>query len=197
MKHKIKVLFLTIIITIFSFSNTVFAKTMSEQVQHRVEEAIYNETFYHYMMAYIDILELPQDQQGKFLNELSPLYKKVNTPQVQKSIIMLDYVAKNKDGESYADAESYLTLLNDKDMDLFTKGYLLGELTSWGRKSVFTKDYILALDNLENIKQQRNLESYETALNTINNVKNQKSKEYLLSELVNYKKIIKISEPTK
>jgi hypothetical protein len=147
------------------------------------------------MMAYIDILNLPQDQQGELLDKLAPVFADANTSKVQKARTMLEQVAKDRNGKIYAETEAYLTNISDNDMDIFTKGYLLGELTSWGRQFVFTTDYIQGVDALIQVSKAQSYASYSRALSFINKVSNDESKNYLLSELDNYKKYYNISEP--
>jgi hypothetical protein len=197
-KNKLKLLVMSAVVStsLLFGSASAFAENNSnkDNANTKVEQAINNKTFYNYMMAYIDILNLPQDQQGELLNQLAPLWNDVNTAKVQKARTMLKNVAKNKDGKTYAETEAYLSGLSDSDMDAWTKGYLLGELTSWGRQFVFTDDYKSGVDSLINIGNEKSLDSYTKALATINNISNSASKEYLLGELANYKKTYNISQ---
>jgi hypothetical protein len=188
-KNRLKVLVASAIIsTVLIFGGvSAFAENSynKENAKAKVEQAVNNKTFYNYMMAYIDILNLPQDQQGELLNQLAPLWNDVNTPKVQKARTMLENVAKNKDGKSYAETEAYLIGLSDNEMDAWTKGYLLGELTSWGKQFVFTDDYKQGVDALVNVGKNKTFNDYSKALAIINNVSNGESKKYLLNELNN------------
>jgi hypothetical protein len=183
-----KILFSIVFITISFYNITVFADTNVKISKSKVEQAVQNKTFYNYMMAYIDVLGLPDgEEKSKLLEELAPVYNTANTTVVQKSRELLDKVAKNKDGKTYAETESYIGNLSKNELDEYTKGYLLGELTSWGRQFVFTQDYIDALNGLYDVTQYKNAESYKKAINLINNVINPTSKSYLINELNNYK----------
>jgi uncharacterized protein YjdB len=157
----------------------------------KVKQAVNNRTFYNYMMAYIDILNLPVDQQGNLLNQLNPVFNDANTPKVQKAMTMLETVAKGKDGKIYADTEAYLTGISSDEMDEFTKGYLLGELTSWGRQFVFTSDYVKAVDSLNVACINKDPKSISEAETLIGQVVNSASKSYLQGELNNLKTAVK------
>jgi hypothetical protein len=193
-KNKIKLLVTSAVITtsLLFGSISVFASEQLDNANAKVEQAVQNKTFYNYMMAYIDILNLPQDQQGELLNKLAPIWNNVNTSNVQKARAMLEKVAKDRNGKIYAETEAFLAGLSDNDMDAFTKGYLLGELTSWGRQFVFTDDYKQAVDALVNVKDHN---SYINALIKIDNVSKSESKNYLYNELANYKQAYNITEP--
>lgn len=193
MKKSSKVFFGLILTGILSSGTLVYADAKTD-AKVKVEQAVQNKTFYSYMMAYIDILNLPEDQQGELLNKLAPVFADANTPAVQKARTMLENVAKNKDGKIYAETEVYLNSIKENDMDAFTRDYLLGELTSWGRQFVFTEDYTQAVDSLMEIGKYKTYDSYKKALETINKTKNTASKEYLLGELANAKKAYNIAD---
>jgi hypothetical protein len=196
-KNKLKLLVMSAVVStslIFG-SVSAFASEQSDNAKVKVEQAVNNKTFYNYMMAYIDILNLPQDQQGELLNQLAPLWNDVNTAKVQKARTMLENVAKNKDGKTYAETEAYLSGLSDSDMDAWTKGYLLGELTSWGRQFVFTDDYKQGVDSLSVAWSKKDNDSIKNLENMIAKVKNENSKKYLTEELDKLK--AKISEENK
>jgi hypothetical protein len=161
--------------------------TQLDNATAKVKQAVNNRTFYNYMMAYIDILNLPVDQQGNLLNQLNPVFNDANTPKVQKAMTMLETVAKDKDGKIYADTEAYLTGISSNEMDEFTKGYLLGELTSWGRQFVFTSDYVKAVDSLNVACINKDSKSISEAETLIGQVVNSASKSYLLGKLNNLK----------
>jgi hypothetical protein len=186
-KNRLKLLVMSTVVSmslVFG-SVSVFANPQSDNAKAKVEQAVSKKTFYNYMMAYIDILNLPQDQQGELLNQLAPIWNDVNTPTVQKARTMLENVAKNKDGKTYAETEAYISGLSSNEIDDFTKGYLLGELTSWGKQFVFTSDYVQGVDALVSASKNKTFNNYSKALAIINNISNGESKKYLLSELNN------------
>lgn len=60
---------------------------------------------------------------------------------------------------------------------------MLGELAGWGRKLVYTEDYIQAVDAIVNLYSNLTEENITNAKNLVNNIKNQENKEYLLPQL--------------
>jgi hypothetical protein len=161
------------------------AETNLNSAQLKIEQALKDKTFYSFNIALAEIMKLPDSlEKSTLLGRINTLSSAVWTPQVTKAVDLLNKVCNQKDGKIYTETESYLKNLSQSEMDIWTQGYLLGELTGWGRKLVFTPDYVTALDSLGSAWSKKDQASYDIAYANISIVKNQASKDYLLGELV-------------
>ncbi len=153
-------------------------------VNTTIEYALGNKNFYNFNMAYAQIINLSDENQKKLLlSKLATISKDIWTPYVTKAVSMLEKVCNQKDGRIYAETEAFLKRLSEADMDKMTQGYLLGQLTSWGRDFVFTADYTKAVDSLNEAWAKKDTQSKNIATINIGQVKNQASREYLIEEL--------------
>jgi hypothetical protein len=69
---------------------------------------------------------------------------------------------------------------NISDID---KAFFLNEVTTWGKRLVWTDDYSNAIDALEKVRTKKDDTTFASAEAAINQIKNQYSKTYLLDEL--------------
>jgi len=152
------------------------------------EYALSNKSFYNFNMAYAQINSLTdENQKGQLMSRLATISSEVWTPNVTKAVALLGKVCTQKDGRIYADTEAFLKALTESEMDKMTQGYLLGQLTGWGRDFVFTQDYVTAVDTLGKAWVDKDVDSITKTEAVIESIKNQSSKEYLLEQL-NYLK---------
>jgi plasmid maintenance system killer protein len=164
------------------------ADSMLDGVREKVEQALSARTFYSYNVAYAEIMNLPDSaEKNSLLASLGSISSDVWTPQVKKSNELLADVCTYRDGKTYAETEAYLRSLPENEMDIYTQGYFLGELTSWGKKFVYTEDYVNALNALMDFATNKTIDSANKAIVLVNDVKNRASQTYLLNELNNLK----------
>lgn len=170
------------------------AKVSAEEVDVKlmVEEALKNKTFYHYNTAYYNITNMPETKEkAELLNQLATIQNVVWTEEVQKSLEMLAEMTKTASGKTYYEIEQYVTNSKLGEMD---KGYLLGELTSWGRKLVWTEEYSKAMKALMELGPNPTEEALGTTEMLIAEVKNEPSKEFLMGFFQPVKDKVKIAK---
>jgi hypothetical protein len=162
------------------FSNLT-VKATENDTELAVNNALSCKTFYHFNQAYAKIILMPEtEEKYKLLDKLMTIHDTVWTDEINTSLSMLTELTKTASARKYAEIESYVSKSKLNDWD---KGYLLGELTSWGLKLVWTEDYAKALDALNNSYLKKDSSSIVAAEKYISQVKNQYNKDYLLEEL--------------
>jgi hypothetical protein len=190
------VVFLFVVMMLFGYSYDIQAETLLDGAKTKVEQALKEKTFYSFNMAYADIMNLPEStERNSLLARLAVIGNDVWTPQVTRAVGLLDKVCSEKDGKTYSEAEAYLRNLSTSEMDIWTQGYLLGQLTSWGKQLVYTEDYIKAVDSLSVAWTNKDQASYDAAFEIISNIKNQASRDYLINELAPLKSKITVLDP--
>jgi hypothetical protein len=154
-----------------------------------VEEALAERKFYKYNIAYASINSIEDaNVKGELMGQLASISTIVFTDDINRYIGMLqDLVQSGGSGKLYDEIEKEF---KDSSLDDFDKGYLLGELTSWGKKLVYTPDYQLAVDRVVDawkilsIGTDANIsEAIANAEKAINGVRNRYGKEYLADQL--------------
>lgn len=202
MKYKIKILFSSVaILSTISTISIVNAKpissslalntTVTSQYKYSDAEDLLNQalderTFYKYNLAYEAISKIGDSIiQAELMSKLATIANIVWTPEIaQVSSNFSKLIETNGSGKIYDETEAYINGVNINATD---KAYLLGELTSWGRKLVFTDDYKLALDGIieawNSINRSNISQAVSTAERRVNNVKNSASRDYLLEQL--------------
>lgn len=121
---------------------TVFAATKDEAAK-LVAEAKKTLAFVDYNAAYAAVVALPEADQAALLAELSPLWEKVATADIMDVLKTMEDMAKTWDLENYYKVEK---IINETVKLERNQQYLMGELTSWGKKAVFTADVVAATD---------------------------------------------------
>jgi hypothetical protein len=156
-------------------------------VEELLNKALVDKTFYNYNMAYAAIMKIEaSDVQASYLGKLATIEKEVLTPTVNNFTIKLDELGKTSSGKLY---DEIVTEVSNSTLGEMDKGYLLGELTSWGLKLVYTSDYVTAVEKIKiawlSLKDVST--NYDNAIkeaeNAIANVKNTYSKAYLNEQL--------------
>lgn len=192
MKNKYKKIGLAVILALGvsivptkSLENIVKAEesnlVTSDSIMAKIEETKRTGRFGNYNEALTMIIQLPKDEQTKYLDELGKLASEVYTPLNKEIINSLGEFAKNGNLRDY---EKMIVQINEKVKDPIDNGYFLGELTSWGKKLVYTPEVVLAIDSIGNVYSQKSNQSVDTAKAAIVNVKNVDSREYLKEQLV-------------
>jgi hypothetical protein len=152
-------------------------------------EALQDKNFYRYNMAYAAIMKISDENvRDSMLSKLSAIQKDVWTEDIKKFNNMLDELV-NTNGSGKIYDEIYASVQASSLVDL-DKGYLLGELDSWGRKLVYTTDYSEAVSKVvrawevldKGSKEQLQVAVLE-ADKAIVLVKNAYSKAYLTLEI--------------
>lgn len=196
MNKKIKLLLASITIAslIAAPMTEVTASIVNEaeilnSVEFLLNKTYQSNSFYYYNMAYAEILKLSPEKQDVYMNLLAKKQNTVYTPGIQKFTKMFGRLAAVGGGGLYNEIEAELVNSNLREMD---KAYLLGELTGWGRRLVFTQDYITAVDELNKAWTDKNVTTLQVE-RLIKQVTNQKSREYLEKELDNLRLLRKES----
>lgn len=178
MKIRIKSILAIMLLCIAMFTTSAGA---SEEVSKIVDQALVNKTFYHFNTAYDKVINMPETtEKYKYLERLTSIQSIVWTEETSKTLEMLTDLTKSSSARTYDEIEAFVT--NSK-LGEWDRGYLLGELTSWGRKLVWTEDYISAVDGLINIGSNITEESLANAEKLIENIKNEGNKQYLLEQI--------------
>lgn len=157
-----------------------------------LNEALNEKTFYKYNLTYGLLMKINDVAvRDPLLTNLSTLYNTVWTSEIKKHVASLDELTKTSSGKIYDNMEIDV---NKTTLTAIDKGYLLGELTGWGKTLVFTSDYKNAVDKVVyawkmlDIGTEQNITAaIADAQTAINSVKNMYSKSYLSEELANIK----------
>jgi hypothetical protein len=171
----------------------VAAATGDEEIisesRRLVEQALTERTFYKYNVAYAAINKINDAAvKESLLGQLGVIAGVVWTDDVKKFNSMLDNLVKtNGSGEIYDKIQAEVGNSSLADVD---QAYLLGELTSWGRRIVYTTDYGSAVNSVVSAwnKLEKGTEAeinlaISNAERAIGSVKNGYSKNYLLGQL--------------
>jgi hypothetical protein len=152
-----------------------------KDVEIAVNDALLYKTFYHFNQAYAKTVAMPEtEEKYQLLDKLMTIHETVWTDEITTALSMLTELTKTASARKYAEIENYVSSSKLNDWD---KGYLLGELTSWGLKLVWTEDYANALNALNNSYIKKDKSSIVIAEKYISQVKNRYNKDYLLEEL--------------
>jgi hypothetical protein len=150
--------------------------------QDLLNQALTQKTFYSYNRAYNEISKIQDpDKQNPLMWKLAALQSEVWTEDVKKYVALLNELQKSGSGKIYDELVNQIQMANMKDID---KSYLFGEISSWGKKLVWTEDYSTAVNTLMNAWSKQDLDSISKAEVAITNVKNQYSKKYLSDQLM-------------
>lgn len=185
MKRK----YLSILTAVVLAGNILFmphiAKAETNNATTMVEEAIKEKTFYHYNMAYFEILKLQdENQKAVLLNKLAAIADTVWNDEIKDLNAVLHNMVKTASGRTYDELEAKIKKSGIVQID---KEYLLGELTSWGRRLVWTPDYLAGVDAVINAWTSNTEEGLTKAEDVINKIANSYSREYLKEELLGAK----------
>lgn len=156
-----------------------------------VSQALNEKSFYKYNISFAKIMQITDlGERNLLLSQLGAISSEIYTKDILHFNELLASVAQTGSGRIYDNAEAEIRSSSLSEVD---KGYLLGELTSWGRQMVYTLDYTAALDKLIEAWNFINDPSkIYTAIvyaeTSINNVKNIYNKQYLYEQLDGLKK---------
>ena len=153
------------------------AQTEYTAAQSMVNQALDEKSFYYYNVAYGKIMELPEGYERDLLiSQLSSIAGTVWTKNITDIVKSFEIIAKEKSGKEYDEVER---TINSADLKEIDKQYLLGELTSWGRKAVWTDDYKKAVAAVIKVWNDKTETSSIEAEKAISELKLQINKDYL------------------
>ena len=185
MNKKLKMTIISVI-AIFSIISQVSPVKASEiDAEELLQTALSQKTFYSFNMAYDAILKIKDgNEKNTLLSKLDALTAIVWTEDIRKFNLDLEKLVQTANGKLYDQivAEVHNSKLNEID-----KEYLLGELTGWGKRLVYTADYIDAVDSVVYAWINTDENTIKEAEILISKVTNSYSREYLLEEIGNIK----------
>ena len=189
MKQKTNILLILVFIFLSTTINISQVKADYSSASNLVDKAVSQKSFYYYNTAYAETMELKnENEKNELLTKLNSISNEVWNDNVKHTNKLLEDMVKTASGRIYDEIEAYINKSNMPDID---KSYFLSELTSWGRKLIWTDEYKAAMDSILSAYEKKDQASAESAKQIINKVANTNSKDYLLEQLG----YIKITEP--
>jgi hypothetical protein len=186
MHRRVKTLIFSLIIGTSLFGVMPVAKAEPNNAENLVEQAVKYKSFYYYNEAYSLIMQMSDESQKNILlTKLASISSAAWNDDIKNIYKMLQDLVNTASGKIYDDIQTTINVANIQQID---KDYLLGEVTSWGKRLVWTEDYSEGVSCLIDAWSNISRESITKAENAINNIKNQYSKDYLLYELTKLKK---------
>lgn len=194
MKKALKLLILNLILLITAFSITPVVNAASDNVPQLVEQAISQKSFFYYNEAYDAVMKLTDEsEKNTLLNKLSSISNEVWNDDIKNINNKIAELAKTSSGKIYDEVQ---VIINNSKIPQIDKDYLLGEVTSWGEKLVWTEDYTRGMDALVAAWNVKDAASVNRAEVYINDIKNSYNKNYLLGELSKLKALV-VTSPIK
>jgi hypothetical protein len=155
----------------------VKAETNYTDVQNSVNLAVAEKNFYYYNMAFGRIMELPEGyERDVLLGQLATITNEVWTQQIADIVQSFHIIAKEKSGREYDKAQR---LINNSSLKEIDKQYLLHELNTWGRDTVWTADYKKAIDAIIKVWTDKTEAAAQAAEKAISELKVELNKAYL------------------
>lgn len=165
--------------------NTLPVIASTQSAKELVEQAVNQKSFYYFNQAYASILELKDEvQREQLLAKLAAISSTVWNDEVKNVNKIIDELAKTASGKIYDDIQ---VVINKSKLPEVDKSYFLGEVTSWGKRLVWTEDYSNAVSSLSTAWTKKDSDSISKAEKAIGNIKSKINKEYLLGDLNNLK----------
>jgi hypothetical protein len=160
-----------------------------EAISCKVTEAKHKKSIGVYNEAYVAILGLPASEQDELMAELATVSKDVYTPINLDILKKINSIATNPNLNDFNELLDYIdvNIINEAD-----KGYFKGEMDSWGRKLVYTKDVVNAIDAVQKACRDKTEQNIAYAKSMIDNVNNNESKKWLISQVPSSKEQGKI-----
>lgn len=153
----------------------------SSYASHLVEEALREKTFYHYNVAYHEALKLTNEiEKNVLLGKLASISNIAWRPDIGTLYNSLLDMVKTESGRIY---DSIQVNIMNADIPEVDKQYLLGEVTSWGRRLVWTSDYGDGVGAIIEAWTKMDWDSISKAETSLGKIKNNYSRYYLKEEL--------------
>lgn len=175
-------------------SNIIIVPVMADtqSAKDLVEQAVNQKSFYYYNQAYASVMELKDEyQKAKLLSKLDSVSTAVWNDDVKNINKTIDELAKTSSGKIYDDIQ---VVINKSKLPEVDKQYFLGEVTSWGKRLVWTEDYSNAISLLSTAWTKKDNDSINIAEKAVGDIKNEYSKSYLLTDLNNLKSTVSITK---
>lgn len=155
----------------------VKAEANYTEVQNSVNLALAERNFYYYNMAFGRIMELPEGyERDVLLGKLGTITDVVWTKEIGGIVQSFHVIAKEKSGREFDSVQRVINASSMKEVD---KQYLLHELSTWGRDTVWTEDYKKAIDAIIKVWALKTEVSAEEADKAVSEVKVSINKVYL------------------
>lgn len=169
----------------------VSASTKSEENANiKVNQAMKDSNFYSFNMAYQEVMKVEDEiTRNRFLSQLASIQSKVWNSRITYYLDKFKQIA--TDGLAKVYDTTLVELSAETELKPVEIQYLLGELNSWGKEKIYTKDYISATDSIIAIwtwiNEANRTGSYKTLLDDanlkINAITNYNNRSYLLAQL--------------
>lgn len=166
------------IITAISISPVIArANTDYTALESLVSQALVERNFYHFNLAYGKVMNMEAGyERDLLLSKLSTISNEVWTKDITDIVQMFDVMAKEKSGREFDRLEAKIKNSPIKEIE---KQYLYSELHSWGKDTVWTSDYIKAIDAVVKVWNDKSEASALEADKAISELKVQINKEYI------------------
>jgi hypothetical protein len=154
-------------------------------VAELVEKALVEKDFYHFNIALYKVVKVTDEKEkAENLDKLATIQDLVWNNDIANINKTLENLVATGSGKIYDDIQ---VVINATNLSAVDKGYLLGEVTSWGKKLVFTDEYKAAVDAVNLAGTKLDADSVNKAEAAIAKVTNTFSKDYLLDEIAKIK----------
>lgn len=177
--------------------DTIYLEAINTASQ-LTDNALRNKTFYDYNIAYEVIQKVTDDSvKQTLLSKLASIATFIWTDEIKTINNRMIQLASTGSGKIYDEIQGEIQNTNLTKTD---KEYFLGEVSSWGKKLVFTDDYKLALDSIITVWNSLNTSEVNQALanaeENVRNIKNSVNRDYLQQQLNQIKgKLSKATTP--
>lgn len=185
MSNRIKILLSTLILSVAVFGRGFSIKADNKYASGLVDQALKEKTFYHYNVAYSEAMKLTNEtEKAELLNKLSSIADIVWDEDMKRVYRVLLDMVDTAGGRIYDNIQVQIA---NADIPGVDKEYLLGEVTSWGTKLVWTEEYKKTFAAIMNAWTNTNAGSIAGVETALAEMKNNYSRGYLSEELAKIK----------
>lgn len=125
---------------------TTKAATNFASVQETVKVALAEKNFYYFNLAFERIMNLESEyERAVLLAELDTITMDVWTEEIGEIVANFVVIANDKSGRVY---DATHAEINKSSLNEIDKQYLLHELNTWGKATIWTDDYMKAIDSI-------------------------------------------------
>lgn len=172
---------LSAVVVTLSFAASGVTVSADSYTNSLVETALREKTFYHFNTAYNEVMKLTDEYtKNMLLGKLDSISGTVWRPDIGKLYALLVDMVDTKSGRIYDSIQTDIAAADIPEVD---KWYLLGEVTSWGRKLVWTEDYGKGVSAIIGAWTKMDAPSISNGETVVDEIKNNYSKFYLKEEL--------------
>jgi hypothetical protein len=187
MKKKLISTLVSFAVILNLFPLTVVVQATENNANTALNEALKQKTFYHYNMAYFEIDKLQNEAvKNEMLGKLSAIAGEIWTNDIKNINSMIHEMAQNSSGKIYDQVQVVINKSNVQEVD---KQYLLGEVTSWGKRLVWTSDYANGVQAIVDTWNNMSGTNIKKAQLSVDGIANRYSKDYLNEELQSIKNL--------